>query len=239
MRRMVRRAGWDIVRIHHAGVRYLDHVPATAFESVLLRVTPSLDRLTFIQVGANDGRRYDPIFPFVNRHRWSGVLIEPVPEYFRCLQQTYAENQHLTLVNAALDVQEGTRPIFRIRPDLPGLPDWTHGLASLDEARVRQAATELGLDASAVVVESIATITWANVWQRLDERRCDLLVIDTEGYDIRLLRLAGLAEHRPRIVQFEHACVTADERFSFYRELSNLGYEISTHEGDTTAHLPR
>jgi hypothetical protein len=48
-------------------------------------------QISFIQFGANDGKRGDPINAFAKRHSWSGLVVEPVPEYFsrgcpRCLR---------------------------------------------------------------------------------------------------------------------------------------------------------
>lgn len=63
-------------------------------------------------------------------------------------------------------------------------------------------------------------------------------MLDTEGYDLTLLRASGLAAHRPRLILFEHACNTLPERLEFYRELLELGYEVATCEGDTVATLP-
>jgi hypothetical protein len=57
---------------------------------VLLRRTPAfmvLDQfsralgrgVSFIQVGAGDGLRRDPIREFIVRDNWTGVMIEPLP----------------------------------------------------------------------------------------------------------------------------------------------------------------
>lgn len=235
-RRILRQVGLEIIRSTHPAAAYLRHAPATAFESILLRTFPDLTGLTFVQIGANDGVRCDPIHRFIDRYAWSGVLLEPLPVHFEALRRLHGANPRLRLMQAALDVEAGTRPIYNVRAS--GLPDWAQGLASLDLNRVRQAARDLGLDESAVTEEMVTTVTWQEVWSSLHQRRCDLLLLDTEGYDIHLLRQARLEQHRPRIVHFEHACVSDEERIAFYRELLALGYEISTHGVDTTAHLP-
>lgn len=238
MNRLFKRAGFTVVRRSHPGARYLDHIPLNAFDSVLLREFTSLRGLRFIQVGANDGRRADPIHDLVIRHSWTGLLLEPLPANFRELRKTYAGRPGLTLLNAALDDKTGTRPIFSLAPSLVGrVPDWAWGLSSFDAARVRQAASELGLGSDAVVSEPIATVTWTEVWSRMPDGKCDLLVLDTEGFDVALLRTADLGQHRPRVIHFEHACVSSAERVAFYCELLDLGYELATDGPDTTALL--
>lgn len=239
LKRLLRRLGVAAVTARHTSVRYLDHPPATAFEAVLLRVFPDLTGLHFIQVGANDGRRYDPINAFVTRYRWQGVLVEPVPGNFRHLQRTYAGNPRLTLCQAAVDLQPGQRPVYHLREDLPGpVPDWFWGLASFDREHLLRTVREHGCPEDVVVSTLVPVITWPELWRKLSGKRCDVLVVDTEGYDVTLLRAAGLREHRPRLIQFEHIHVSPAERLAIYRELIDLGYELATDAGDTTAWLP-
>lgn len=196
--RLLNRIGLLCVRTNHPASHYLRHLPASAFETVLFRLFPDQQGLRFIQIGANDGRRADPLQIFIDKHDWSGIMIEPLSKNFA---------------------------------------DWTRGLASFSRERVAQAASELGLPDTAIISEEIDTITWAQVWSEFGSRPCDLLTLDTEGYDLTLLRAASLSEHKPRIIHFEHACTTSEDRYAFYRELEQLGYEISTDGPDTTAWL--
>lgn len=36
----------------------------------------------FIQIGANNGKRFDPIFNVVNKLKLKGIALEPVQEYY-------------------------------------------------------------------------------------------------------------------------------------------------------------
>jgi FkbM family methyltransferase len=238
VKHLLHRIGLVVVRRDHTGVRYLETPPAGPFEEVLLRLFPSLHGLNFIQVGANDGRRADPIAAYVARFDWGGLMLEPLPAMFAALRRNRGESPRLTFLNAALDERTGSRSIFQLRPDLTGLPDWAWGLASFDRERVGTAAKELGLAADAVETLSVATVTWDEVWQKFGHPVCDVLVIDTEGYDIALLRWLDLARRRPRVIHFEHACVNGAERLAFYGHLLEHGYEIATSGPDTIAYLP-
>ena len=234
----MRQLGVAAVTTGHAGARYLDHPPTSAFDAVLLRTFPSLQNLTFVQVGANDGRRFDPIHSYVTQYHWRGVLVEPVPSNFRALQKTYGKNSALTLRQAALDVQTGQRAIYHLREDITvPVPDWLWGLASFDREHLRKAVQSLGWDESTIASELVPTLLWDDLWRLLPGPHCDVLVIDTEGFDITLLRLANLGVRRPRLIHFEHAHVSADERLAFYGELIAFGYELASDRGDTTAWL--
>ena len=236
---LFRRLGIATVTAGHAGVRYLDHPPTTAFDAVLLRTFPSLQGLTFMQVGANDGRRFDPINAYVTAHGWRGVLVEPVPSNFRALQKNYGSNARLILRQAAIDTEVGQRNIYHLREDLPGpVPDWLWGLASFNRDHLWKAIQPLGWDETAIVCQSVPTLRWDDLWQLLPGPRCDVLVIDTEGFDITLLRSANLGAHRPKLIHFEHSHVSPAERLAFYGELIALGYDLASDRGDTTAWLP-
>lgn len=238
-RSLLRRLGFVVARSTHRGTRYLDHPPASAFQDVLLRVFPDLHGLRFIQIGANDGRRADPLQPFIDRYAWTGLMIEPLQENFATLQRHRGANPRLRLNRAAVDITAGKRLVYDLAPAVTArLPDWAGGLGSFSRARLEQVARELQLPDSAIVAEEVDTITWDEVWREAGAVTCDLLVLDTEGYDLTLLRASGLPAHRPRLILFEHACNSLPERLEFYRELLELGYDLATCEGDTVAALP-
>jgi len=236
--RILRHAGIILVSARNPRVRYFDHPPASAFEDVLLRTFPDLQGLNFIQIGANDGRRADPLRAFIDDYAWTGLMFEPLRANFADLQRHRGATPRLRLRRAAIDVTAGRRLVYDLEPGAASVPDWAHGLGSFSRERVEQAARDLGLLSTAIRAEEVETITWAQVWREFGPHCCDLLVLDTESYDMTLLRVADLAQHRPRVILFEHACNTLDERIAFYRELFELGYDLATCGGDTVASLP-
>ena len=234
--RLLRHCGIVLVSARNRGVRYLDHVPVTAFDDVLFRVFPDLHGLRFIQIGANDGNRADPLQHFINVYAWTGLMIEPLRANFAALQLRRGGNSRLRLRRAAVDLAVGRRTIYDLSPPATAsLPDWTHGLGSFSRARLEQVSRELQLPDNVIIEEEVETISWDGVWEEFGPGHCDLLVLDTEGYDLTLLRAAGLAVHRPNVIVFEHACNSLADRIAFYRELLELGYEIATGGGDTIA----
>jgi FkbM family methyltransferase len=227
-----------VVSRGHAGVPYLTHPPQTALDSVLLRCFPSLYGLNFIQIGANDGIRADPISRYIKSGAWSGLLFEPLAANHGALVRHHAGNTRLEIRRAAIDTISGHRLMYDLdRVAWPNLPDWAYGMGSFSRDHVLNAARGLGLDEKAIVQEEITTVAWEEVWRDFGLRRCDLLVLDTEGFDLALLRTAGLAKHRPRVIHLEHGCATLDDQLQLYRELIGLGYELSTDGADTTAWL--
>ena len=57
-------------------------------------------RMTFLQIGAFDGLGLDDLHDLVIRHRLRGVMVEPQPEAFVRLQNTYRHQPQVTLLQA-------------------------------------------------------------------------------------------------------------------------------------------
>jgi hypothetical protein len=61
-------------------------------------------------------------------------------------------------------------------------------------------------------------------------------VIDTEGWDWRVLRQFDLARLRPRLILVEHQHLTDEDKRAMYERLAGSGYGwAETPEGDTIA----
>ena len=52
--------------------------------------------LTFLQIGAFDGRQNDPLYQFITRYHWRGVLVEPMPDAFAKLQEAYRDEPQVS-----------------------------------------------------------------------------------------------------------------------------------------------
>ena len=55
----------------------------------------------------------------------------------------------------------------------------------------------------------------------------DLLVIDAEGHDLRIVRQALRLKKRPKIILFEHSNLSTDDRLSAFRLLK---YDYDIHD---------
>src|SRR5579863_6851588 len=56
------------------------------------RIThPEISHVRYVEVGANDGVIADPVFPWIEKHRLQGILIEPQKDIFNRLKKNYAD----------------------------------------------------------------------------------------------------------------------------------------------------
>lgn len=171
-----------------------------------------------IQIGSNDGRSDDPIFMLMHENpSWRGLFVEPVPYLFERLRRNYADREGLIFENVAIN-DGSTQPFYWIDPDarkeIPELPEWFDQLGSFNESHVR---TVPGIADALLRYRRVTDVTGWTFQQLLDRHRIthfDVLHIDTEGYDWQVLGQVDFARYQPRVVIYEHKCLTPDEKAS-------------------------
>lgn len=63
---------------------------------------PKNESFDFIQVGANDGISFDFLFEFVTKRNSTGLVIEPVKDYFQELIENYKDYPKIIKINKAV-----------------------------------------------------------------------------------------------------------------------------------------
>lgn len=190
----------------------------------------------FIQIGANDGKRFDPIFEIVNELKLAGLVIEPVKSYFDELVSNYKKNPNVVPVNKAIYEENGKVSIFRVKENST-LPDWSHGIASLDSEHYKKSNT----DKRNIIEEKVDAITFDSLFKKYNVKNVDLLQIDTEGYDYNLIKSFPFEVYKPSLIHFEHGLPNKIMSFEQFLEihmmLVNLGYKTITKEYDMIGYL--
>lgn len=218
--RLAERYGYHLERI----VDYGDH-QLNVFHVLIDQLNPGDPGFFFVQAGANDGRTDDPLNRLIRRYHWRGLLLEPLPEVFKRLVETYRDEPQLILENAAVAPQDGTLSLWTDRAH-QGL------MASFDRSKP---ATRI--EASQLVEIPVQARTFATLLRTHDIHRIDLLQIDTEGFDFEVLKMAmkeGLP--RPRLIRYEHLLLSQDDRAAAVELLAAHGYKMFRERSDTLAY---
>lgn len=188
----------------------------------------------FLQIGANDGVSFDPIYESVVAYGLSGVCVEPIPEYYEELVKNYSKSKNVKTINAAVTADNSIKN-FELYKVKNVKRDWEKGLASFDINRLIAA----GVQVDNIEKCSAPVIFIRELVERID-RDIDLLVIDCEGYDAEILLNFPFDKTRPKIIHFEHQLYqnssTADRNFEALNFLLNLKYKISIDQQDCTAY---
>ena len=204
----------------------------------------------FVQVGGFDGVSFDPLRPHVVAGDLSGVIVEPIPQYFEKLQALYAGSSKVTPINCAVADEDGERTIWKFNPEAVErglLPPHFAGISSflmedlLKETGVLgrsspNAETTAALRALVQPVQ-VPCRTLDNLLSERGVEQVDILQIDTEGYDFEVLKLFDFARYRPSVVHYEHQHLGADDTAAAEALLRSHGYRVSRQTFDTTAVL--
>src|SRR5262249_41430054 len=85
--RFVGRWNYEIRRRPSALLGSVDQELMPSLGLVLAHHLQKRPDVAFLQIGAFDGRQGDPLYQFITRHHWRGVLVEPMPDAFAKLQE--------------------------------------------------------------------------------------------------------------------------------------------------------
>jgi FkbM family methyltransferase len=229
IRRALRNIGYDLVR-------YVD-MPQQPFDILTLLVASRIAaglNVHFIQIGANDGIMNDPIRHLVVKHDLPGLFVEPLPDLFVRLQANYAGHPRVAFEQCAVGERDGHATIYRVRPD-PDLPQWLQGLASFNKRHLSW--KKFGFPGLEQHVEPVRVPVLAlpSLLRKHNLDGCDLLQVDTEGYDCRIVLSALRAGLRPAIINYEFIHANLEERAQCKRLLADHGYAYLDVGRDTLA----
>lgn len=205
------------------------------------------DAMSFVQVGGFDGVSFDPLRPFIEGGRLSGLIIEPLSEPFAKLQALYADSTVVSLCHCAIAEEDGEMTMWRFKQSAieDGLLNAHFG--GISSFRMEDLLADDGslgrlfADQERIVLRSlvepvnVTARSLSSVMTQYGLDKIDLLQIDTEGYDLHILNAFDFEKSRPTIVNFEHIHLSEDDRRKASDLLAGLGYSIFPQEADTLA----
>ena len=228
--RSLHRQGYDIRRL----------TQLTPFDDLLYRQLKRNPDFRFIQIGANDGVSFDPIFEFSTRNGVTGIVVEPLADSYAQLQMNYSAYPRIRPLNVAIHRDLRYIDLYRIDPNFSGeLPGWAIGIASLNPDHFQLGG---GIPDEAICVERVPAITLQALFDDAGYSDLDLLQIDTEGYDLEIIRMIDFDQIKPAIIHFEHGLeqgIMDEQQFEeCFRLLRGAGYYLMMEKFDAIAVQP-
>jgi FkbM family methyltransferase len=238
MKRLIRKAlnriGFDIIRYPGPGCQRGQRPSSriNVLDLVLYRVTSRVPDFFFVQIGAHDGVAGDPIRKYVIKSHWRGLLVEPMPDFFRKLVENYRDEPQLTFENVAVAPHDGVMPLYTV----DGVaPDYCmYGMASFHKDHLLKHLRGVPIKEIRVPTLSLATLLSKHFITKID-----LLQIDVEGYDYEVIKMVDFGVVKPTVINFEHAHIPRPQRWECYRYLAAHGYDLATSSTDTVAFLQK
>jgi FkbM family methyltransferase len=180
---------------------------------------------SFIQIGAFDGITKDPLYKYIKRYGWRGVLLEPQPRPVGQLRELYRGNSRIVIVEAALDCRSGTRTLFTV--ESPNVPVWARGMASFQLQNITKNSYLIpGLEANIKEI-LVPCIPFEDVLQQVPPGCLDLLQVDAEGADGYILSLFPYGRIKPAIIHWESKNLTKSQQEETLDMLYRYGYRFA------------
>lgn len=194
-----------------------------------------MGRVTFIQVGSNNGINGDPLYPFIMKNMLNGLLVEPVAYLFEELLENYKSKAGvLQFENSALANMAGPMPFYRLKKaDRSDLPVFYDQIGSFNKEVVLKHKPGIpGFD-DLFIVDNVNTLTFQELVDKYQIQHFDLLHIDTEGYDYEILKMVDFSLYHPSMIMFEHIHLSVDDYRNALKLLKNAGYRCGRVHRDT------
>jgi FkbM family methyltransferase len=176
----------------------------------------------FVKVGANDGVTGDPISDILMTDiRWKGLLIEPVPYCFARLKANFSDSARFTLEQAAVGHRALRSTFYYVgeeaREAISDLPAMFDQLGSFDRHHIVKHLD--GVLEPFIMEIEVEVLPLSEILQRNHIQDCHLLLIDTEGYDYKVLRSLDFSVTSPVAIFIEHKHLAYSERKDLIRLL--------------------
>ena len=176
-----------------------------------------------VQIGANDGVRFDELRNFLIEFNTKALLVEPIPEYYSNLKKNYKEHKNIVLENSAISVNEEKKLMFKVDENFHKFyDDHVYGLSSFEKNHL----LKHGVSKKHIVSEKIKAINIKDLLNKHKFLDLDLLYVDAEGYDGNIIReFIQKVEARPTII-FEFIHIDHDVFKEVIKLLNQNNYKL-------------
>jgi len=188
-------------------------------------------KITLLQIGACDGVTSDSIFNYIKSGSIKAYLVEPGSVNFGKLKSFYSgATTEVTLINAAIADKDETRAFYSIKDEGRWKDSgWARQLASF----YKQHLIKHGITEQEINQEDVRCLTLKTILSNHGIEQLDILVIDTEGYDGEIVKMALNENILPNFIAFENVQLlktySQEDLNSLYKRLLDKGY-VWTHD---------
>lgn len=208
------------------------------FNSMLYQLLKSKDRVNFVQIGANDGKRFDPLYEFIkyNKEKIYGFVFEPVKDYFNDLKENYKDYPNVKPINLAIHNELQETIIYRVSKIHENIvPEFALGIASFNQEHHKKT----NIPSEYIVEEKVKCIALEIFIIQNNINNLDVLLLDTEGYDYDIIKNLNFNKINPTIIHFEHGLKSETMSKTQFLELKDLlykqDYQLFVDKSDVTA----
>lgn len=222
--RLLRSIGFARSHVPRMLVRRPELCAGSMLRYVAAEVALQAGEIRLLQIGAFDGVTDDDLREVIQNYPVRGVLVEPQPAVYARLQENYRDHSQLTLVNAAVDRQSGSREFHTTATQYSSC-------ASFDRDHLRKH----GVRDRDIKSQQVECLTVPELLDRCGMDGVDLIQIDAEGYDYEIIKSIDLDQLSPAIIRFEFAHFSKRDLDECLQMLASRGYRFLVENKDVIA----
>ena len=134
-----------------------------------------------IQIGANDGLRFDNLNYYIKKYKTKSILVEPIKDNFEDLKKNYKEYKNVIFENLAISVDDEISYLYKVDPTKLKnyIGDHYIGITSFDKNHL----IKHGVKKNDIIQEKVESISIKNLILKHNINKFELFFVDAEGYD--------------------------------------------------------
>lgn len=175
-----------------------------------------MSKVDFIQIGSYIGNTpQDIIWPIIRKNNWRGIFVEPWTEAFLQLKDNYKDIDGCYFENVAIAEETGIRDLYC--------------QVGVDRQQSSLLPTHFPNHRKRVeCIQRVQCITLNDlvVKYNLLNYEFELLQIDAESYDGRILLSTDFTDILPKYIRFEYSHLCKNECIKIIRHLQDFGYKM-------------
>ena len=135
---------------------------------------------SIIQIGANDGSRFDDLNVFIKKYKITSILVEPIKENFEELINNYTNVENIIFENSAISVKGEISFLYKVKSQyLNKYGEHVKAISSFSKNHL----INHGVKNLHIEKQMINSISIKELLNKHKIENFDLLFLDAEGYD--------------------------------------------------------
>ena len=174
-----------------------------------------------IQIGANDGQSFDELSYFIKKNKTNSVLVEPIVENFTKLQIHYKNLNFIKLENSAISINDEVSKLYKVNSKYTS--KYGSHISAIPSFSQKHLINH-GVNKKHIITELVTPITIKKLIAKYNIDNLDLLFVDAEGYDGKIIYdFLDSSSLRPFMI-FEYIHIQNDTFLNLIKKLIKNKY---------------